>query len=56
MVDWLVCVPPPYFIGPHSSSFSYLAGYMRHYRAYHPDAMELFPTYQPYLDIWFPCV
>ncbi|GAV11188.1 O-fucosyltransferase family protein [Paenibacillus sp. chi10] len=56
LVDWLVCIHAPYFIGPHSSSFSYLAGYMRHYRGYQPDTLDLFPTYQPYWDMWFPCI
>lgn len=56
LVDWLVCINAPFFIGPHSSSFSYLAAYMRHYRGYHSDAKMLFPKHQPYWEMWFPCV
>ncbi|MEI7028199.1 O-fucosyltransferase family protein [Paenibacillus sp. y28] len=54
LVDWLVCINAPFFAGPHSSSFTYLAGYMRHYRGLDGAATHLWPEYQPYWDLWFP--
>ncbi|WP_405115513.1 hypothetical protein MHH28_12985 [Paenibacillus sp. FSL K6-1217] len=56
MVDWLVCLDAPHFLGPHGNSFSYLAGYMRHYRGLDPESTLLWPEYQPYWDLWFPRV
>lgn len=56
LVDWLVCVGAPYFLGPHTSSFAYLAGYMRHYRGFERDTTRLWPTYQPAWESWFPRV
>ncbi|MEB9624647.1 O-fucosyltransferase family protein [Enterococcus lactis] len=56
LIDWLVCIGAPLFIGPHASSFSYLASYMRHYRGFNTEATYLFPEYQPYWNKWFPCV
>ncbi|MEK5030956.1 hypothetical protein MKY96_05915 [Paenibacillus sp. FSL R7-0302] len=56
LVDWLVCLNAPHFLGPHGNSFSYLAGYMRHYRGLEPDTTLLWPEYQPYWDLWFPRV
>ncbi|PFK26961.1 O-fucosyltransferase family protein [Bacillus cereus] len=56
LIDWLVCIGAPLFIGPHASSFSYLAGYMRHYRGNDTATTYLFPDYQPYWDKWFPYV
>ncbi|EOV9525666.1 O-fucosyltransferase family protein [Bacillus cytotoxicus] len=54
LVDWLVCIGAPLFAGPHASSFSYLAGYMRHYRGFDKETTYLWPEYQPYWDQWFP--
>ncbi|NOU79486.1 hypothetical protein GC101_11415 [Paenibacillus sp. LMG 31459] len=54
LVDWLVCLGAPYFLGPHGTSFSYLAGYMRHYRGFDSDLTRLWPEYQQYWDLWFP--
>jgi hypothetical protein len=56
LVDWLVCLGAPFFAGPHSSSFAYLAGYMRHYRGFDKETTHLWPDYQPYWDAWFPRV
>jgi hypothetical protein len=56
LVDWLVCVGAPFFAGNHSSSFSYLAGYMRHYRGFDNENTLLWPDYQPLWDKWFPRV
>jgi hypothetical protein len=56
LVDWLVCVGAPFFAGPHTSSFAYLAGYMRHYRGFEKEATHLWPDYEPYWEIWFPRV
>ncbi|MEK3792230.1 hypothetical protein MKX42_10955 [Paenibacillus sp. FSL R7-0204] len=56
LVDWLVCLGAPYFAGPHTSSFAYLAGYMRHYRGFEPDSTSLWPIYMLYWDMWFPKV
>ena len=56
LVDWLVCVGAPYFLGPHVTSFSYLAGYIRHYRGFEPEATQLWPAYQNAWESWFPRV
>lgn len=56
LVDWLVCIGAPFFAGNHASSFSYLAGYMRHYRGFEKETTLLWPDYQPLWDNWFPRV
>lgn len=56
LVDWLVCLGAPHFLGPHTSSFAYLAGYMRHYRGFERETTQLWPTYQPAWESWFPRV
>lgn len=56
LVDWLVCVGAPYFMGPHVTSFAYLAGYLRHYRGFEPDTTQLWPAYQNAWESWFPRV
>ncbi|MDQ0417162.1 hypothetical protein J2Z48_001334 [Croceifilum oryzae] len=50
LVNWLVCTKAPLFIGPHSSSFSYLAAYIRHYQHF----TNLHPDYQACWEDWFP--
>ncbi|MBP2111669.1 hypothetical protein [Paenibacillus silagei] len=54
LVDWLVCLGAPNFLGPHGTSFSYLAGYMRHYRGLAPNTTLLWPENQQYWELWFP--
>lgn len=56
LIDWLVCIKAPLFSGPHSSSFSYLAGYVRHYQGINNNLTNLFPNYEFYWDKWFPRV
>jgi len=56
LVDWLVCIGAPFFAGPHGSSYSYLIGYMRHYREFDTETTHLYPDYQPCWDAWFPRV
>ncbi|TCP61755.1 hypothetical protein [Baia soyae] len=50
LIDWMVCTRAPLFIGPHSSSFSYLAAYIRHYQHF----TNLHPDYQACWEDWFP--
>ncbi|PEL09355.1 O-fucosyltransferase family protein [Bacillus sp. AFS017336] len=54
LVDWLVCIGAPHFSGLHASSFAYLAGYIRHYRGFDKVTTQLWPTYQPLWELWFP--
>lgn len=56
LIDWLVCIGAPFFAGPHASSFTYLAGYMRYYREFDTETTYLWPKYQPDWDRWFPRV
>lgn len=56
LVDWLVCLGAPLFVGQHTSSFAYLASYMRHYRGFSAEATELYQEHQPLWDEWFPRV
>ncbi|SFX64345.1 GDP-fucose protein O-fucosyltransferase [Thermoactinomyces sp. DSM 45891] len=50
LIDWMVCTRAPLFIGPHSSSFAYLAAYIRHYQHF----TNLHPDYQACWEDWFP--
>lgn len=56
LIDWLVCVCAPLFSGQHTSSYGYLAGYLRHYRGAGTESTDLWPAYQPLWDEWFPRV